>query len=94
MPVLPQTTNPTCGREAGGQALPYTAVGGLPKWERRVRESHWEPDAHMVCRPLPEIVTFLKSSTTHTRRLTATLDAQARTRFASHLGYTCALKNC
>src|SRR5262245_331461 len=85
MAVSPQTTHPTCGREAGGQALPYTAVGGLPTWERRGRESHWEPDAHMVCRPLPASVTFLKSSTPHTRLMTATLDAQAQTLFASHV---------
>src|SRR5215475_7072555 len=39
----------------------------------------------MACRLLPASVTCLKIRTTHTRRLTATLDAQARTRFASHL---------
>ena len=85
MPVSPQTTNPTFGWEAGGQALPYTVVGGLPTWERRGRGSHWEPDAHMVYRPLPASVTFLTISTTHTRLMTATLDAQARTLVASHV---------
>jgi len=39
----------------------------------------------LACRDLPESVIFLKISTTHTRLMTATLDAQARTLFASRL---------
>jgi len=47
----------------------------LPKWDSRVRGSHWEPDADMACRLLPASVTCLKIRTTHPRRRTATLDA-------------------
>jgi transposase len=72
-------------RQASAQKRAFIRFESAPGEQCQIDWGHFGSDTHATCRLLPERMTFLKISTTHTRLMTATLDAQARTLFASHL---------